>query len=104
MTKKTRRETVVSIRMTTRERMSLEALAAATGMAPSRYMQALLQKDITRSRPTLAAAGAMLAICHALIQRLDADGVDTKTCSFARQQAGLVLSILKLHGHAGYVE
>ena len=102
MVEMAKRGAVISVRVTADERLAVEALAAISGMAPSRYVQALLQEETVRLRPTLAAAGSLLAICSALIECLDANGVNDATRSVVTHQAQLVFAILKIHGHVGH--
>ena len=56
----------VAVRLTSFERADVAALAAIEGKAISTYIRDMLTAASTRSRPTLAASGALLAICDTL--------------------------------------
>lgn len=89
---------VISIRVTAEEYESLVALAAINGVSLSAHIRGILTGTVERPRPALAAGAALLSICATLVRTGDASGVNDEIRQFARDQARLVLTILRLHG------
>lgn len=61
-------EKTVSAKLTSAEAEELEAAVMAAGITRSEYIRELLTKNARRPKPTLAAAGRLLAICRILIE------------------------------------
>lgn len=89
---------VISIRVTEEEYTNLVALAATNGMSLSAHIRGILTGAVERPRPVLAAGAALLGVCTTLVRAGDASGVNPGIRQIARDQAHLVLTILRLHG------
>lgn len=103
LTEVQKRSAILTVRMTPNGLEAINALAAIAGVSNSRYVETLLNGEVERPRPTLAAAGALLSICSALIHAARREEIDATTHAFVLQQAKLVISILKAHGDRGLV-
>jgi hypothetical protein len=88
---------VVAVRLTSAERADVTALAAVEGKSVSAYIRDRLQGARNRPRPTLAAAGALLAICDALWAAAAKADIDEPTRDLIAEQARLVIGIIQLH-------
>lgn len=104
MAKQANRDRPTTVRLTDAQRSATEARAAAEGRSLSKYIEGILADEVQRPRPTLASAGALLAVCRALIDVSDHRGIDTDTRLFVRRQVKLVFEILRQHGHQGYLK
>lgn len=87
----------VAVRLTSSERADVAALAAIEGKAVSTYIRDLLNAASARPRPTLAASGALLAICETLVDLAAATEMDQASRDLISGQALLVIGIVRLH-------
>ena len=87
----------VAVRLTTRERADVAALAAIEGKAVSTYIRDMLNAASARPRPTLAASGALLAICDTLLNLAASTEMEQASRDLISGQAQLVIGILRLH-------
>lgn len=87
----------VAVRLTSFERADVAALAAIEGKAISTYIRDMLTAASTRSRPTLAASGALLAICDTLQDLATSTEMDPASRDLISRQALLVIGIVRLH-------
>lgn len=99
-----KRDFPTTVRLTASERAAVETKAAAEGKAISKYIEGVLLGEVHRPKPTLAAAGALLAICRALVDAADRGLLDEETSSFVSDQAALLFELLRQHGHEGYCD
>ena len=88
---------VIAVRLSIEEEAALEALAAVEGKSVSAFLRGVLQGARAHPRPTLAAAGALLAICDALLAATATLRLDDETRDKIAEQARLVIEIVKLH-------
>ncbi|WP_394269554.1 plasmid mobilization protein [Qipengyuania sp.] len=88
---------VVAVRLTSPERANLAAHAAVEGKSVSGYIRDVLDDARARPRPTLAAAGALLGICDALLAAAAKIELDQSTRDLIAEQARIVLGIIQLH-------
>ena len=97
MAKSQQSSEVVAVRLTSQERDDVAALAAIEGKALSAYIRDVLRAKAARPRPALAAAGALLGICDALLGAARDEPSDATTVEFVTEQARLVINIIRLH-------
>lgn len=87
----------VAVRLTSSERANVTALAAVQGKAVSTYIRDMLNGASARPRPTLAASGALLAICDTLLGLAARTEMDQASRDLISGQALLVIGIVRLH-------
>ncbi len=97
MTKSKNESCAVAVRLTPFERADVDASAAIEGKAVSTYIRDMLNAASTRQRPTLAASGALLAICDTLLDLAASIEMDEASRDLISGQALLVISIVRLH-------
>lgn len=97
MTKSQKDSLVVSVRLTPKERADVTALAAIEGKAISAYIRDVLSASAARPRPVLAAGGALLGICDALLAASRRVPLDSDIRAIIAKQARLVIGIIQLH-------
>lgn len=87
----------VAVRLSPSERANVAALAAIEGKAISTYIRDVLNAVRARPRPTLAAGGALLAICDTLSDLAASTEMDQADRDRICQMAQLVIGIVRLH-------
>ncbi len=97
MAKSQKNSLVVAVRLAADERARVAALAASEGKAISTYTRDVLSASAARPRPALAAGGALLGICDALLAASARASLDTDTRAIITEQARLVIDIIRLH-------
>jgi len=104
MAKQANRDCPTTVRLTEAQRSATEARAAAAGTSLSKFIAEVIAGEVQRPRPTLASAGALMAVGRAFMNVSDNAGIDADTRVFVQRQVRLVFEILRQHGHQGYVK
>lgn len=89
-----KRDHIITIRLTEGEASSLDAAAMAAGLSRSEHARAILIGKLSQPKPTLAAAGRLLAICRMLIGAADQGQLPLEQRQSAQQRAAEVIAIL----------
>lgn len=89
-----KRDRVIPIRLTEAEAKSLGASAMTAGVSRSDYGRAILRQKLSQPKPTLAAAGRLLAICRILIEAAEQGQLPPEQKQLAQQRAAEVIAIL----------
>lgn len=97
MAKSQKESLVVAVRLAANERARVAALAAIEGKPLSSYIRDVLNATAARPRPTLAAGGALLAICDAVLAASTRAPLDDDIRKFIVEQGRLVIDIIRLH-------
>ena len=102
MSVKLPRKMIATVRLTERDHAAISARAAMEGKSLSQHIESLLLAENRRPLPTLAAAGALLAVCRTLLRTASEVGLHGEVRSRTCQQVKLVMEILRQHGPRGY--
>ena len=86
---------VIPIRLTEAEAELLEAAAMTAGKNRSDYGRAILRQKLSQPKPTLAAAGRLLAICRILIEAAGKGQLPKAQEELARSKAQEIIAILQ---------
>ena len=88
-------ERTIAAKLTSAEAEELAAAAMAAGITRSEYVRELLTKNARRPKPTLAAAGRLLAICRILIEAVGKGQLPKAQEELARRKAQEIIAILQ---------